>query len=201
MRIDGDLQPMGPERMMQRLQEFQAMFGGGAPAFQVAGGVSGLSGNLPATSDGFAPFDPKSVGVSIKADAAPANLKNLIEKAANENGIDPALLDAIVAVESNYDTRARSGAGALGLTQLMPTNIKELGITDAFDPEQNLQGGARQLSQLMARYHGKLDLVLAAYNAGPTAVDQAGGRIPNYAETQKYVRKVTDLYNLRRAQP
>src|SRR5579862_165831 len=90
MRIEGDLQPLGPERMMQKLREFQSMLGGG-PAFQVAGGVSGLTGNLPSDSIGMAPFNPKSAGVSITADKAPTSLKALIDKAANENGIDPAL--------------------------------------------------------------------------------------------------------------
>jgi soluble lytic murein transglycosylase-like protein len=195
MRIDTDMQPLGPERMLQRLQEFQAKVGG-APAFQLPGGVSGLSGNLPGPN-GLAPFDPKAAGVTLTADTAPPGLKALIEKAANENGVDPALLDALVATESSYDPKCRSRAGAMGLTQLMPANVKELGIADPFDPAQNLQGGAKQLAQLLAKYPGRIDLALAAYNAGPGAVAKYGG-IPPYTETQNYVKKVLGLYNARK---
>lgn len=200
MKIDLDIQPMGPERMMQRMQELIAQLSPPAPAFQMPGGVSGLSGNLP-DSGGFAPLSPTAVGVGISADKAPAGLKALIERAANENGVDPSLLDALVAVESSYDPKCISRAGALGLTQLMPDNVKELGVRDPFDPEQNLQGGARQLSQLLAKYPGRLDLALAAYNAGPGAVAKAGGNVPNYTQTKNYVNKVMSLYNLRRSQP
>ena len=85
----------------------------------------------------------------------------------------------------------------MGLTQLMPENVKELGITSPFDPEQNLQGGARQLAQFLAKYPGRIDLALAAYNAGPGAVAKYGG-IPPYTETQNYVKKVLGLYNARK---
>ncbi|MFI5385577.1 MAG: lytic transglycosylase domain-containing protein [Fimbriimonadales bacterium] len=194
-----DLQPMGPEKMMQRMQEIFSQISPGS-GFQMSGGISGLSGNLP-EANGFLPFDPKTAGVALTADKATPGIKALIEKAANENGVDPALLDAVVAVESSYDPKCISRAGAMGLTQLMPINVKELGVADPFDPEQNLQGGARQLSQLLAKYPGRLDLALAAYNAGPGAVAKAGGNIPNYTETQNYVKKVMGLYNLRRSQP
>jgi soluble lytic murein transglycosylase-like protein len=198
MRIDGDLQPIGPERMLQKLQEFQAQQQS-SPVFQLPGGTSGLTGNLPGANNGFAPFDPKAGGVSLNSDKASPELKAMIDQAANENGVDPALLDAVVATESSYDPKCRSRAGALGLTQLMPDNVKELGVRDPFDPMQNLQGGARQLSQLLAKYPGKVDLALAAYNAGPGAVAKYGG-IPPYTETQNYVKKVIGLYNLRRTQ-
>jgi soluble lytic murein transglycosylase-like protein len=201
MTIDGDLQPIGPERMLQRLQEFQAQQQQqSGPVFQLPGGTSGLSGNLPGADNGFAPFDPKAAGVALSSDKAPPQMKAMIEQAANENGVDPLLLDAVVATESSYDPRCRSRAGALGLTQLMPDNVKELGVKDPFDPMQNLQGGAKQLAQLIDKYPGRKDLALAAYNAGPGAVAKYGG-IPPYTETQNYVKKVLGLYNLRRAQP
>lgn len=199
MRIDSELQPVGPDRMLQRLQEFQSQQSG-APAFALPAEASGLTGNLPGASNSFAPFDPKSAGITLSSDKAPPQLKAMIEQAANENGVDPALLDAVVATESSYDPRCRSRAGALGLTQLMPENVKEFGVRDPFDPMQNLQGGAKQLAQLLDKYPGRKDLALAAYNAGPGAVAKYGG-IPPYTETQNYVKKVLGLYDLRRGQP
>ena len=199
MRIENDLQPLGPDKMRERLHEFMAQ-SQSLPAFELPSATSGLTGNLPAGSNGFAPFDPKSSGVAVSSDTASPQLKTLIEKAANENNIDPALLDSVVATESSYDPMCRSRAGAMGLTQLMPENVKDLGVANPFDPEQNLQGGAKQLSQLLAKYHGRIDLALAAYNAGPGAVAKSGG-IPPYKETQNYVRKVMSLYHLRQQKP
>jgi soluble lytic murein transglycosylase-like protein len=198
MRIDMDLQPVGREQMMQKLQELQAQTPS-APSFQAAAELSGLSGNLP-DINGLAPFDPTGAGITLKADQAPGNLRGLIEKAAGENNVDPALLDAVVACESSYDPMCRSRAGALGLTQLMPDTMKEMGVTDWKDPEQNLQGGAKYLSQMLSKYPGRTDLALAAYNAGPGAVAKHGG-IPPYTETRNYVDRVLKLYNARKGQP
>jgi soluble lytic murein transglycosylase-like protein len=156
-----------------------------------------MSGNMPMGAIG--PVDPMAMGFSLSPDKAPAELRSLIEKAANAYSVDPDLLDALVSAESSYDPNCRSRAGALGLTQLMPDNLKSLGVTNWADPEQNLMGGARYLSQMMAKY-GKPDVALAAYNAGPGAVDKYGG-IPPYTETQNYVKKVLGLYNAKRTQP
>jgi soluble lytic murein transglycosylase-like protein len=199
MRIDADFQPIGPEAMLQRLREFQSQAPAAGPAFQLPDGGSGLTGSLGG-ANGLAPLNPKGLGMSLSPDKAPAKFSALIEKAAGENGIDPLLLDAVVATESSYDPNCRSRAGAMGLTQLMPGDLKELGVTNPFDPAQNLQGGARQLSQYIARYPGNLGLALAAYNAGPAKVDKYGG-IPPYTETQNYVKKVIDLYHAKQAQP
>ena len=193
--IQIDMQPLGPEVMRQRLQEFLAQ-NQPAPGFEVPGAPSGMVGNLPENKQGYEPFDPASSGSHISSDGAPQKLKAMIETAAGENNIDPALLDALVSTESSYDPMCRSRAGAMGLTQLMPENVKELGVGNPFDPMQNLQGGAKQLSQLLTKYHGKIDLALAAYNAGPGAVAKHGG-IPPYTETQNYVKKVMSLYHLR----
>lgn len=189
------LQPLGYERMMERLQEFRARVQPAGVPFSDATGVSGLSGNLPGAPGSFQPM--KVTPDMISNDKASPQLQSLIEQAANANGIDPLLLDSVVACESSYDPRCRSSAGAMGLAQLMPENVRELGITDPFDPAQNLNGGAKLLSRLIARYK-KLPIALAAYNAGSGAVDRHGGGIPNYPETQNYVRKVMQLYELRR---
>jgi hypothetical protein len=197
MRIDMDLTPMGPERMMQRMQELRAQLGATAPAFSLPTGESGLSGNLPGAGDGFKPVT-LGPGTTLEGQA-PGALKSQIEKAANDNGVDPLLLDALVAVESDYNPQCRSSAGAIGLTQLMPENVREMGISNPTDPAQNLDGGARYLAKMMAKYKD-LPTALAAYNAGPGAVDRAGGKIPNYRETQHYVQKVMGLYKLRKGQ-
>jgi soluble lytic murein transglycosylase-like protein len=102
-----------------------------------------------------------------------------------------ALLAAVVKQESNFNPNAKSGAGAKGLTQLMDATARGLGVTDAFDPAQSLEGGARFLGGLMKQFHGDKSLALAAYNAGPGAVQKYGG-IPPYQETQRYVPKVLE---------
>lgn len=112
-----------------------------------------------------------------------------ITAAATKYGIDPALLKGLIRQESNFDPNAKSGAGAQGLTQLMPGTAAGLGVTDATDPAQAIDGGAKYLKQQLDRFGGDASKALAAYNAGPGAVAKYGG-IPPYAETQNYVTKV-----------
>jgi soluble lytic murein transglycosylase-like protein len=112
-----------------------------------------------------------------------------INAAAAGNGIDPALLKGLVSQESGFNPSARSGAGAVGLTQLMPGTAASLGVTNPLDPVQSLQGGAKYLRQQLDRFGGDEKLALAAYNAGPGAVQKFGG-IPPYRETQNYVNSV-----------
>lgn len=111
-----------------------------------------------------------------------------IEDASLSSGIDPLLLAALVLVESGGDPRAHSKKGAIGLTQLMPKTAKDLRV-NPFDPVENLRGGAQYLRYLMERFDGDLIMALAAYNAGPGAVEKRGG-IPPYRETHQYVKKV-----------
>jgi soluble lytic murein transglycosylase-like protein len=107
-------------------------------------------------------------------------------------GVDPALVEAIVANESGFDPNATSRAGACGLMQLMPQTAASLGVGDPYDPEQNVRGGTRYLRDLLERF-GDVELAVAAYNAGPGAVERYGG-VPPYAETQTYVRNVMARY-------
>jgi soluble lytic murein transglycosylase-like protein len=112
-----------------------------------------------------------------------------ITAAANKYGVDPALLAGLVKAESNFNPKAQSGVGARGLTQLMDATARGLGVTNSFDVQQSLDGGAKFLGGLLKQFHGDPSLALAAYNAGPGAVQKYGG-IPPYQETQRYVPKV-----------
>jgi len=112
-----------------------------------------------------------------------------ISAAAQRNGVDPALLTGLIHAESNFDPSATSPAGAQGLTQLMPGTAASLGVTNPLDPDQAIEGGAKYLRQQLDRFGGDATKALAAYNAGPGAVERFGG-VPPYAETQAYVRKV-----------
>jgi soluble lytic murein transglycosylase-like protein len=119
-------------------------------------------------------------------------LDALISKIAIETGLDPKLLHALVIIESAYNTRAVSPVGAMGLTQLMPGTARELGVSNAFDTEQNLRAGARYLAIQIGRF-SDIRLALAAYNAGPNRVARLG-RVPDFTETQGYVRDGIDCY-------
>src|SRR5689334_15182333 len=112
-----------------------------------------------------------------------------ITAAANKYGVEPALLAGLVKAESNFNPKAQSGVGAKGLTQLMDATARGLGVSNSFDVQQSLDGGAKFLGGLLKQFHGDQSLALAAYNAGPGAVQKYGG-IPPYQETQRYVPKV-----------
>lgn len=120
--------------------------------------------------------------------------RDSIRAAAERYKLPEALLRAVMAVESNFDHRALSEKGAMGLMQLMPGTAKDMYVADAWDPEQNIEGGARYLRILTNRYGGDPVQVIAAYNAGPEAVRRAGGGVPNIPETREYVRKVFELW-------
>lgn|GEM_PF-1774187 len=126
---------------------------------------------------------------SGKTQPPAGGLESLVDRVAARHGLDPALLRAVVKAESDFDPTVVSGAGAMGLMQLMPDTAREIGVRDPFDPLQNLEGGALYLKKMLTRFNGDLNLALAAYNAGPSAVDQYGG-VPPYRETMAYLRKI-----------
>ncbi len=143
----------------------------------------------PAVVRGFVPDEvideiPTGAGGDVRA---------LAVAAAERAGVDPELVLAVVSVESGFQPRAVSPKGAQGLMQLMPKTAGSLGVADSFDPAQNLDGGARHLSDLLTLYGGDLTRALAAYNAGAAAVARHGG-VPPYPETRAYVRKVLARY-------
>jgi soluble lytic murein transglycosylase-like protein len=122
-----------------------------------------------------------------------ADFERLVGEAAQRHGLDPALVMAVIGVESGFQPEAVSPKGAQGLMQLMPGTARDMGVTDPFDPAANLDGGSRYLSSLVARYEGDLAKALAAYNAGMGAVARHRG-VPPYAETRRYVREVLGRY-------
>jgi len=130
--------------------------------------------------------DASSVGASGESGG---EYETQIAQAAARNGLDPAVLHGLIEQESGFDPSAVSSAGASGLTQLMPGTASSLGVANPLDPAESIEGGARYLGQLTTQFGGNTEDALAAYNAGPGAVQQYGG-IPPYAETQSYVSKV-----------
>ena len=134
---------------------------------------------------------------TIRVDPAHrARFASLIAETARRHRLSPALLHAVITVESGYNPSARSHKGAVGLMQLMPSTAKRYFVDDIWDPRQNVAGGARYLSDLLRMFNNDLGLALAAYNAGENAVVQHGNRIPPYAETRQYVPKVLQHYRL-----
>ena len=120
----------------------------------------------------------------------------MVADSADQYQINPQLVQAIIKVESGYNTNARSRKGAKGLMQLIPEIARKFGVKNAFNPQQNIAGGVAYLKHLLGVFSGDVFLSVAAYNAGPSAVLRYGG-IPNYPETIDYVQKVTTLYKQR----
>jgi len=127
------------------------------------------------------------------ATSTAGDIDSAIEEAAARHNVDPNLVRAVVKVESNFNPNAVSRKGAMGLMQLMPSTARQLKVKNPFDPAQNVDAGVRQLKQLLESYGGDIKLTLAAYNAGAGAVARSAG-VPHYAETQNYVRRITNLY-------
>ena len=120
-------------------------------------------------------------------------IKELISRVSQKHGVDEKLVNALVNQESGFNPNAKSKVGAMGLMQLMPATAKGLGVKDAMDPEQNVEGGVKYLKSMLDKYNGNVILALAAYNAGPGAVDKYDG-VPPYKETQNYVKSILASY-------
>jgi soluble lytic murein transglycosylase-like protein len=133
--------------------------------------------------------------------ARAAQYDAIIENAALAAAVEPNLLRAVIVVESGFNSRALSKRGAVGLMQLMPATASRFGVSNLYDPRDNIRAGASYLKFLMNRFGRDVKLVLAAYNAGEDAVARSGGRIPPYAETMAYVPKVLNVYRMLADQP
>lgn len=139
---------------------------------------------------------PPSSANPSATNLTPEDLQQMLAKAGHEHNVDRDLLASVVKAESNGNARAVSRAGARGLMQLMPGTAADLGVADSFLPDQNVRGGSTYLDALLTKYHNNLALALAAYNAGPAAVDKYHG-IPPYRETKLYVARVIHEFNRR----
>src|SRR5882672_4875183 len=158
-------------------------------ARSAAAEVSGYYGHDSARS-----ANAKIISANARAHQATADeVDASIVMAAARHNVDPNLVRAVVKVESNFNSNAVSRKGAMGLMQLMPSTARQLKVKNPFDPEQNVDAGVRHLKQLLESYGGDVKLTLAAYNAGAGAVARSSG-VPHYAETQNYVRRITNLY-------
>jgi soluble lytic murein transglycosylase-like protein len=189
---------MSIEAVMSRMAQIQSMFGPGAVPTAVppapTTSPTSFSSALASATDATTPatdFASLASDTSTTTSALPSSVPYGAEitKAAQANGIDPALLAGLIKQESGFNPNAGSGAGARGLTQLMPGTAAGLGVTNLLDPAQSINGGAKYLKQQLDAFGGDVTKALAAYNAGPGAVKRFGG-VPPYAETQNYVRAV-----------
>ncbi len=156
----------------------------------------------PADVTAFAQIPDQPVTASVpdtppaETKLSPADLHEMLANAGQEHNLDVDLLASLVKAESGGNAHAQSRAGARGLMQLMPSTAADMGVSDSFKPGENVRGGSTYLDQLLTKYHENLALALAAYNAGPAAVDKYHG-IPPYRETRSYVARVIHEFNRR----
>ena len=144
---------------------------------------------------------PRSGQAWMPSEADIRRFSSIIDVASKSHGVDPALVQAVITAESGFNPNAISRAGASGLMQLMPDTARRYGVSNIFDPIENIHGGVRYLRDLLAMFNGDLRLALAGYNAGENAVIRAGHKIPPYQETLNYVPKVIHYYDRFRARP
>jgi soluble lytic murein transglycosylase-like protein len=171
-----------------RVSEIEGMLAQAPPAAPTSTPATSFDQQLQQAS-AAGPGASLSPAVAGTGSGGDGPFKAEIDAAAQKYGIDPALLRGLIRQESNFDPNARSGAGAVGLSQLMPGTAASLGVTNPLDPAQSIDAGARYLRQQLDAFGGDVQKALAAYNAGPGAVKRYGG-VPPYGETQNYVRQV-----------
>jgi len=161
----------------------------GSPA-----GISSDTNTYNAAASGASGISSSSVKLEASGLSCSADLDAIFNEAASKYGVDAKFLKAIAKCESDFSTECTSRSGAMGIMQLMPQTAASLGVTNAYDPYQNIMGGARYISEKLTQYNGDKSLALAAYNAGSGNVAKYGG-IPPFKETQNYVAKVMAYYN------
>ncbi|MBT2325742.1 lytic transglycosylase domain-containing protein [Variovorax paradoxus] len=188
-----------PEKLDERYQ----LFFRGGQSFDTADGIGPLLRGRTGKLDGKVPLASQALLALFEASPSYKPAQGALRDAARRHAIDYELLQALIATESGFDARAVSPKGALGLMQLMPGTAQRYGVQadkrgslekKLFDPRINIAAGSRYLSDLIEMFPGDIELALAAYNAGEGAVQRAGNKIPNYRETQNYVKTVLQLY-------
>lgn len=155
---------------------------------------SGSSAGVSSDTNTYNTAASASVKLEASGLSCSAQLDAIFDEASSKYGVDAKFLKAIAKCESDFSTECTSRSGAMGIMQLMPQTAASLGVTNAYDPYQNIMGGARYISEKLAQYNGDKSLALAAYNAGSGNVAKYGG-IPPFKETQNYVAKVMAYYN------
>jgi soluble lytic murein transglycosylase-like protein len=155
---------------------------------------------VPAAKDAQPVGTASTVNATLIPDPTPAEIHEMAAKAGAAHDLDVELLASVIRAESNGNVHAVSRAGARGLMQLMPGTASQLGVANSFRADENINGGTAYLNSLLERYHDNLALALAAYNAGPAAVDKYHG-IPPYRETRLYVARIIHDFNRRKALP
>ena len=156
----------------------------------------GKFGALTGIKNKFNALKSAALGIdvpNVTSKAPKAQILSMIDKVAQKHGVDEKLVRALVRQESGFNPNATSHCGAMGLMQLMPATAKGLGVTEPYNPVQNVDGGVRYLKSMLNKYNGNVILALAAYNAGPGAVDKYDG-VPPYKETQNYVKSILANY-------
>jgi Transglycosylase SLT domain len=150
-------------------------------------------GTMEIPADAMLRIDPEDTFLPVKVKLLDVPYANFISASARDHGVAPELVASVIAVESNFNSNAVSWRSARGLMQLMPETAARFGVTNVFDPRQNIEAGTKYLKELLLRYNGDLALTLAAYNAGPDRVGQYRS-VPPYRETRDYVRRVTQKF-------
>lgn len=151
-------------------------------------------GTLEIPADSLLRIDPEDTFLPVRLRLLDVPFADLISSSAQTHGVAPELVASVIAEESNFNPRAVSVKSARGLMQLMPKTATRFGVTNVFDPRQNIDAGTRYLKELLRLYNGNLTLTLAAYNAGPNRVEQFHS-VPPYRETRNYVRRVTQRFD------
>lgn len=199
----------GMNRILERIDELNNSFRGMGPRHArrekqtFASVMNDVQKSPPETPQKFAALSPLgkiapavnpfktavSESPPVIVDDEDPEYSELIGSYAQKHGLDPSLVRRVIEAESNFDPKSVSKKGAMGLMQLMPETARELGVTNPFDPEQNIAGGTKYLARLLKQNRGNISLALAAYNAGPGAVRDHGG-IPPFPETKQYIAKI-----------
>lgn len=202
-------QKAAEQRLMQLQNHVSSVTQAPIPAPAVGGNVKSFQDVLQSTAQtqfGSLLTNPANMSVQAQIGQSQAvsglrdyttpskpQLLSMISKIAQKHGVDEKLVKAVIKQESGFNPKAKSHCGAIGLMQLMPATAKGLGVTDPYNPVQNVEGGVRYLKSLLSKYHGNVILTLAAYNAGSGAVDKYDG-VPPYKETQNYVKNILANY-------